>query len=77
MEGKDKKGRKSIEYLIHFQGKYCCSIRLPALPIRYRFISKGWNSSWDRTVHEDSVLKDTDKNRQLQRELAEKSQLQM
>lgn len=38
---------------------------------------KGWNSSWDRAVQEDFVLKDTDKNRQLQRDLAEKSQLQM
>lgn len=38
---------------------------------------QGWNSSWDRAVHEDFVLKDTDKNRQLQRDLAEKSQLQI
>lgn len=37
----------------------------------------GWNSSWDRTVTEDMVLKDNDQNRQLQKELAEKSQLQM
>lgn len=37
----------------------------------------GWNSSWDRAVHEEFVLKDNDKNRQLQRDLAEKSQLQM
>lgn len=41
------------------------------------FVSKGWNSSWDRAVQEEFVLKDTDKNRQLQRDLAEKSQLQM
>lgn len=40
-------------------------------------INIGWNSSWDRAVHEEFVLKDTDKNRQLQRDLAEKSQLQM
>lgn len=56
VEEKDKKGRRMVEYLIHFQG---------------------WNSSWDRTVQEEFVLKDTDKNRQLQRDLAEKSQLQM
>ncbi|XP_031618868.1 male-specific lethal 3 homolog [Contarinia nasturtii] len=56
IEEKDKKGRRSIEYLIHFQG---------------------WNSSWDRRCQEDFVLKDTDKNRQLQRDLAEKSQLQI
>lgn len=40
-------------------------------------MSIGWNSSWDRAVQEDFVLKDTDKNRQLQRDLAEKSQLQI
>ncbi|KAJ2954804.1 hypothetical protein O0L34_g3112 [Tuta absoluta] len=56
IEGKDKRGRRTIEYLIHFQG---------------------WNSSWDRCVSEDFVLKDTEENRQLQRDLAEKSQLQL
>lgn len=53
-EGKDKRGRRLIEYLIHFQG---------------------WNSSWDRKVSEDFILKDNDENRQLQKELAEKSSL--
>ncbi|XP_069685669.1 MSL complex subunit 3 isoform X2 [Periplaneta americana] len=53
---KDQRGRKAVEYLIHFQG---------------------WNSSWDRCVSEDYVLKDTDENRQLQRDLAEKAQLQL
>lgn len=56
IEGKEKRTKKVIEYLIHFQG---------------------WNSSWDRRVNEDFVLKDTDENRQLQKDLAEKSQLQM
>lgn len=56
IESKDKRGRRSVEYLIHFQG---------------------WNSSWDRCVSEDFVLKDTEENRQLQRDLAEKSQLQL
>ncbi|VVD03727.1 unnamed protein product, partial [Leptidea sinapis] len=56
IENKDKRGRRTIEYLIHFQG---------------------WNSSWDRCVGEDFVLKDTEENRQLQRDLAEKSQLQL
>lgn len=55
-ETKDKKGKRVIEYLIHFQG---------------------WNSSWDRRVIEDFVLKDTEENRQLQRDLAEKSQLHL
>lgn len=55
-EGKDKKGKKIFEYLVHFQG---------------------WNSSWDRRVAEDFLLKDNVENRKLQRELAEKSQLQL
>ncbi|EEZ97213.1 male-specific lethal 3 homolog [Tribolium castaneum] len=53
---KDQRGRKTVEYLIHFQG---------------------WNSSWDRYVSEEYVLKDTPENRQLQKDLAEKSQLQL
>ncbi|KAH0810422.1 hypothetical protein GEV33_012368 [Tenebrio molitor] len=53
---KDHRGRKTVEYLIHFQG---------------------WNSSWDRYVSEEYVLKDTPENRQLQKDLAEKSQLQL
>ncbi|CAK1545704.1 unnamed protein product [Leptosia nina] len=56
IENKDKRGKRTVEYLIHFQG---------------------WNSSWDRCVSEDFVLKDTEENRQLQRDLAEKSQLQL
>ena len=55
-EGKDKKGKKCFEYLIHFQG---------------------WNNSWDRRVSEDFLLKDNPENRKLQRDLAEKSQLQL
>lgn len=55
-ETKDKRGRKKIEFLIHFQG---------------------WSSSWDRRVDFDFVLKDTEENRKLQRDLAEKSQLQL
>lgn len=54
--GKDERGRKTVEYLIHFQG---------------------WNSSWDRLVSEDFVLKDTDENRQLQKDLAAKARLQL
>ncbi|XP_049774387.1 male-specific lethal 3 homolog [Schistocerca cancellata] len=50
----DKGGRKTVEYLIHFQG---------------------WNSSWDRYVSEDYVLKHTDENWRLQRKLAEKAHL--
>ncbi|RZC39638.1 male-specific lethal 3 -like, partial [Asbolus verrucosus] len=53
---KDHRGRRTAEYLIHFQG---------------------WNSSWDRYVSEEYVLKDTPENRQLQKDLAEKSQLQL
>ncbi|XP_017782513.1 PREDICTED: male-specific lethal 3 homolog isoform X2 [Nicrophorus vespilloides] len=52
---KDPKGKKSVEYLIHF---------------------RGWNSSWDRCVSEEFILKDTVENRQLQKDLADKSKLQ-
>lgn len=38
---------------------------------------QGWNSSWDRCVSEDFVLKDTPENRQLQKDLADKAQLQL
>nr|CAD7586775.1 unnamed protein product [Timema genevievae] len=44
--------------------------------IEYLIHFQGWNSSWDRLVSEDFVLRDTDENRQLQRDLAEKAQLQ-
>jgi len=40
-------------------------------------LCKGWNSSWDRCVTEEYVLKDTEENRQLQRDLAQKAQLQL
>lgn len=56
VETKDKRGRKTLQYKIHFQG---------------------WNSSWDRKVNADFVLKDTEENRQLQKDLAEKAQLQL
>ncbi|KAL9908720.1 LOW QUALITY PROTEIN: protein male-specific lethal-3-like [Glossina fuscipes fuscipes] len=55
-ETKDKRGRKTIQYKVHFQG---------------------WSSSWDRKVSADFVLKDTEENRKLQRDLAEKAQLQL
>lgn len=55
VETKDKKGKKIVQYKIHFQG---------------------WNSSWDRRVNADFVLKDTEENRQLQKDLAAKAQLQ-
>ncbi|XP_063709423.1 protein male-specific lethal-3 isoform X2 [Culicoides brevitarsis] len=38
---------------------------------------QGWSSSWDRRVPDEFVLKDTPENRVLQKELAEKSQLQL
>lgn len=56
IEVKDKRGKKSTEYLIHFLG---------------------WSSTWDRRVPDEFVLKDTHENRLLQKELAEKSQLQL
>lgn len=89
VEEKDKKGRRSVEYLIHFQGGIEQTllhnieitrdyyIKINKRLFHQLFIYLGWNSSWDRAVQEDFVLKDTDKNRQLQRDLAEKSQLQM
>ncbi|KAL1378490.1 hypothetical protein pipiens_003976 [Culex pipiens pipiens] len=43
--------------------------------IEYLIHFQGWNSSWDRKVGEDFILKDTEENRQLQKDLAEKSQL--
>ena len=55
-DSKVKRGRKVIQYKVHFQG---------------------WSNSWDRKVKADFVLKDTEENRQLQRDLAEKAQLQM
>lgn len=45
--------------------------------IEYLIHFQGWNSSWDRCVSEDHVLKDTDENRQLQKDLAERAQLQL
>lgn len=38
---------------------------------------QGWSSSWDRRVESSFVLKDTEENRKLQIDLAEKSQLQL
>lgn len=35
----------------------------------------GWNSTWDRYVTEDFILKDTPENRKLQQELANEAQL--
>lgn len=44
--------------------------------MEYLIHFQGWNSSWDRRVGEELVLKDTPENRQLQKDLADKSQLQ-
>ncbi|XP_014676909.1 PREDICTED: male-specific lethal 3 homolog isoform X2 [Priapulus caudatus] len=52
IETKDSRGRKVVEYLVHFQG---------------------WNNSWDRCVPEEYVVKETEENRDLQKELAEKT----
>lgn len=70
---KDQRGRKTVEYLIHFQ------VFIHKTSIFYitdKFL-QGWNSSWDRCVGEEFVLKDTAENRQLQKDLAEKAQLQL
>ncbi|KAL1497162.1 hypothetical protein ABEB36_008167 [Hypothenemus hampei] len=45
--------------------------------VEYLIHFQGWNSSWDRRVGEEYVLKDTAENRQLQKDLAEKAQLQL
>ena len=83
---KDQRGRKAIEYLIHFQVPTFISFNMlifdyqyvmPRILCSHELYFKGWNSSWDRCVSEDYVLKDTDENRQLQRDLAEKAQLQL
>ncbi|KYB25873.1 Uncharacterized protein R102.4-like Protein [Tribolium castaneum] len=68
---KDQRGRKTVEYLIHFQ--VIVALFRPQLIKMFQ----GWNSSWDRYVSEEYVLKDTPENRQLQKDLAEKSQLQL
>ncbi|XP_015365006.1 PREDICTED: male-specific lethal 3 homolog [Diuraphis noxia] len=36
---------------------------------------QGWNSTWDRYVTDEFILKDTEENRKLQKELAEEAQL--
>jgi len=36
---------------------------------------QGWNSTWDRYVTDEFILKDTEDNRKLQKELAEEAQL--
>lgn len=36
---------------------------------------KGWNSTWDRYVTDEFILKDTEENRILQKKLAEEAQL--
>ncbi|KAL0275764.1 UNVERIFIED_CONTAM: hypothetical protein PYX00_003524 [Menopon gallinae] len=45
--------------------------------VEYLIHFQGWNSSWDRCVSEDYVLKDTEENRKLQKDLADKAQLQL
>lgn len=45
--------------------------------LEYLIHFQGWSSSWDRRVTEDFLLKDTEENRNLQKELAEKAQLQL
>lgn len=47
------------------------------LLIIYSNSNPGWSSSWDRRVPADFVLKDSEENRNLQKHLAEKSQLQL
>lgn len=43
----------------------------------YKFLIhfQGWNSTWDRFVTDEFILKDTEENRKLQKELAEEAQL--
>nr|XP_018900700.1 PREDICTED: male-specific lethal 3 homolog [Bemisia tabaci] len=43
--------------------------------VEYLIHFQGWNSTWDRYVTEDYILKDTEENKQLQKELAQKAQL--
>lgn len=43
--------------------------------VEYLIHFQGWNSSWDRYVSEDYVLKHTDENWRLQKKLAEKAHL--
>ncbi|KAH8349281.1 hypothetical protein KR067_003441, partial [Drosophila pandora] len=43
----------------------------------YKIHFQGWRPSYDRSVRASVLLKDSEENRQLQRELAEAAQLQM
>ncbi|XP_065203192.1 male-specific lethal 3 homolog isoform X2 [Planococcus citri] len=43
--------------------------------LKYAIQEPGWNSTWDRYVTEDYILKDTPENRKLQQELANEAQL--
>lgn len=40
-----------------------------------KLVFQGWNSTWDRYVTDEFILKDTEENRKLQKELAERAQL--
>lgn len=54
-----------------------CDDEHPTCLIRgfYELVFQGWNSTWDRYVTDEFILKDTEENRKLQKELAEEAQL--
>lgn len=71
---KDEQGRRFFKFLIHFQ----VSVFITFLTyLRYSYVRnfQGWNSTWDRYVTDEFILKDTEENRILQKELAEEAQL--
>lgn len=61
---------KVLEVVFNKNGKGCKQIE-------YLIHFQGWNASWDWCVLEDFVLKNTDKNRDLQKQLADKAQVKL
>lgn len=59
VEEKDRKGRRSVEYLIHFQGKCVYILNICYCQLNNENVMKiiqyyntwlGWNEKWDRAV---------------------------
>jgi len=71
---KDEQGRKFYKFLIHFQVSVSY-FWLYYIVFICACIFQGWNSTWDRYVTDEFILKDTEENRKLQKELAEEAQL--
>ena len=66
---------KILRCLIHREEAAGPKQRRPSIDYLVHFY--GWNSSWDRRVREENILKDTADNRKLQRTLAEEAACQL